>query len=97
MVSTGCGRSAFEGWGNSRVEGSPDAVPGGQAAGVADRTDALTERDALLDAYETKAGGTLRLLTRAEGLTLRESVQWCVGQMLLSLRDAAGVIRVPPR
>ena len=40
---------------------------------------ALAERDALVTACEARAGEALRTLTGAEGLTLREAVQWCGG------------------
>ena len=39
---------------------------------------ALAERDALVTACEARAGEALRTLTRTEGLTLREAVEWCL-------------------
>ena len=55
---------------------------------------ALAERDALVTACEARAGEALRTLTRTEGLTLREAVEWCGGEDQLSVREATRLRRV---
>ena len=55
---------------------------------------ALAERDALVTACEARAGEALRTLTGAEGLTLREAVQWCGGDEQLSVREATRLRKV---
>ena len=55
---------------------------------------ALAERDALVVACEARAGEALRTLTEAEGLTLREAVQWCGGVEQLTVREAARLRKV---
>lgn len=55
---------------------------------------ALAERDALVQACEARAGAALRALTGAEGLTLREAVEWCGGEEQLSVREATRLRRV---
>lgn len=55
---------------------------------------ALAERDALVMACEARAGEALRTLTRTEGLTLREAVEWCGGEEQLSVREATRLRRV---
>ncbi len=59
---------------------------------------ALAERDALVTACEARAGEALRTLTGAEGLTLREAVQWCGGDEQLGVREATRLrkVRVEP-
>mgnify|MGYP001187267100 FL=1 len=57
---------------------------------------ALAERDALVQACEARAGAALRALTGAEGLTLREAVEWCGGEEQLSVREATRLRRVEP-
>ena len=58
---------------------------------------ALAERDALVTACEARAGEALRTLTGAEGLTLREAVQWCGGDEQLNVRERRGCRRRPRR
>ena len=55
---------------------------------------ALAERDALVVACEARAGEALRTLTEAEGLTLREAVQWCGGDEQLNVREATRLRKV---
>ena len=55
---------------------------------------ALAERDALVLACEARAGEALRSLTGAEGLPLREAVQWCGGEDQITLREATRLRRV---
>ena len=55
---------------------------------------ALAERDALVQPCEARAGAALRTLTGAEGLTLREAVEWCGGEEQLSVREATRLRRV---
>ena len=55
---------------------------------------ALAERDALVTACEARAGEALRTLTQAEGLTLREAVQWCGGDAQLNVREATRLRKV---
>jgi len=55
---------------------------------------ALAERDALVVACEARAGEALRTLTQAEGLTLREAVQWCGGDEQLNVREATRLRKV---
>ena len=55
---------------------------------------ALAERDALVGAYEARAGEALRALTVDEGVSLREAVQWCGGEMQLSVREATRLRQV---
>jgi hypothetical protein len=50
---------------------------------------ALAERDAAVRACESRAGAALRALTDAEGLSVREAVEWCGGTAQLSVREAA--------
>jgi len=54
---------------------------------------ALAERVALVLACEARAGAALRALTGAEGLTLREAVEWCGGEEQLSGREATRLRR----
>ena len=55
---------------------------------------AMAERDALVAACEARAGEALRTLTHAEGLTLREAVQWCGGEEQLNMREATRLRKV---
>ena len=55
---------------------------------------ALAERDALVRSCEARAGEALRALTGAEGLSLREAVEWCGGDEQLSSREAARLRQV---
>jgi len=47
---------------------------------------AVGERDAAVAASEQRAGAALRAMTDAEGLTLREAVEWCGED--ISVREA---------
>ena len=47
---------------------------------------AVSERDASIQAAERRAGLALRVMTDREGLSLREVVEWCGGE--ITLRDA---------
>ena len=55
---------------------------------------ALAERDALVRSCEARAGEALRALTGAEGLSLREAVEWCGGDEQLSAREATRLRQV---
>ena len=55
---------------------------------------ALAERDALVRLCEARAGESLRTLTGAEGLSLREAVEWCGGDEQLSAREATRLRKV---
>lgn len=69
------------------------------ALGVAVVT-ALAERDATIANCEARAGEALRALTKDEGLSLREAIEWCGGPEQLPGRDAARLRRLgdePPR
>jgi hypothetical protein len=55
---------------------------------------ALAERDALVRSCEARAGEALRTLTGAEGLALREAVEWCGGAEQLTVREATRLSRV---
>lgn len=55
---------------------------------------ALAERDALVRSCEARAGAALRTLTGAEGLSLREAVEWCGGGEQLSAREATRLRQV---
>lgn len=52
---------------------------------------ALAERDAAVADAERRAGVALRELTDVEGLSLREAVEWCDGQ--ISVREATRLRR----
>jgi hypothetical protein len=52
---------------------------------------ALAERDAAVADAERRAGVALRELTDVEGLSLREAVEWCGGQV--SVREATRLRR----
>lgn len=58
---------------------------------------ALAERDAHVLACEARAGEALRTLTEAEGLSLRDAVEWCGGAEHLSVREATRLrhVRAP--
>jgi hypothetical protein len=53
---------------------------------------AVRERDAAVTAAERRAGHALREMTDQEGLTLREAVAWCGGE--LTPREAARLRRL---
>ena len=55
---------------------------------------ALAQRDALVRSCEARAGEALRTLTGAEGLSLREAVEWCGGDEQLSAREATRLRQV---
>ena len=55
---------------------------------------ALAQRDALVRSCEARAGAALRTLTGAEGLSLREAVEWCCGDEQLSAREATRLRQV---
>jgi hypothetical protein len=52
----------------------------------------VRERDAAVTAAERRAGHALREMTDQEGLTLREAVAWCGGE--LTPREAARLRRL---
>ncbi len=56
-----------------------------QALGVYAAT-ALTQRDAAILRYETRAGEALRQMTQDEGLKLRDAARWAGG---MSIREAS--------
>ena len=53
---------------------------------------ALGEREALIARTEREAGKALATMTRAEGLSLREAVDWCASA--LSVREATRLRRL---
>jgi hypothetical protein len=53
---------------------------------------AVSERDAAIQAAERGAGEALRVMTDREGLSLREVVEWCCGEM--TLREATRMRRL---
>ena len=53
---------------------------------------AIGERDAAVAAAEQRAGNALREMTAVEGVTLREAVEWCGGQ--IGLREATRLRRL---
>lgn len=55
---------------------------------------ALAERDATIAACEARAGEALHTMTREEGLSLREAIEWCGGSELLSAREGARLRRL---
>ena len=55
---------------------------------------ALAQREALVRSCEARAGEALRTLTGAEGLSLREAVEWCGGDEQLSAREATRLRQV---
>ena len=53
---------------------------------------AVNERDASIQAAERRAGHALRAMTDREGLSLREVVEWCGGE--ITMRDAMRMRRL---
>lgn len=53
---------------------------------------AVSERDASIQAAERRAGHALRAMTDREGLSLREVVEWCGGE--ITMRDAMRMRRL---
>ena len=53
---------------------------------------AVEERDAAVADTEQRAGAALRQMTEAEGLTLREAVEWCGEE--ISVREATRLRRL---
>jgi hypothetical protein len=53
---------------------------------------AIAEREAAVAETERRAGAALREMTEAEGLTLREAVQWCGEE--IAVREATRLRRL---
>ena len=53
---------------------------------------AVGERDAVVAEAERRAGAALREMTRVEGVTLREAVEWCGDQ--IGVREATRLRRL---
>jgi hypothetical protein len=53
---------------------------------------AVSERDAAIQAAECRAGQALLVMTDREGLSLREAVEWCGGE--ITLREATRMRRL---
>jgi hypothetical protein len=53
---------------------------------------AVSERDAAIQAAERRAGPALRVMTDRDGLSLRDAVEWCGGE--LTLQEATRMRRL---
>ena len=53
---------------------------------------AIRERDAAVGQAERRAGDALRMMTEDEGLTIREAITWCGGEV--TAREAARLRRL---